>query len=198
MKTVEVEWHPKTLKNISQIPKDGVEFAFVDEKFKQSHQLVWCKDFLQDVIAAVVQKKKISIYGFSFDPEKNTISMDRTRILIANHKDENFEQRVLNCQKFLKEFEAKLGLKRTRVFKCTSSPPTYKKSGVFVLESSRRWLISPPMISLYSLFVRIGLVHNPEQTAQQTLDDVLSRKLKPYNHNGGNDNDANFLSNGKI
>ena len=39
---------------------------------------------------------------------------------------------------------------------------------------------APPMISLFVLMLRIGLMHKANQTSKKTLDDMLQNKIKPY------------------
>lgn len=202
-----IQWHPKSLK-ISQIPKDGMEFAFVSEDYKQIHQLVWCKDFMQDAIFAFVNKQAIEIYGFKYDPALDPpIFMDKTRMLICNWKDQEFETKLLkNCRDFINQFETALGFEELTTFeKCLNPPPIYRKSGVFIINASKRWMIAPPMVSLYTLLLRIGVVHTLNQKFMTTLEQIQSGSLKPYNWKPdtkgkyGNDhteNDADFLKNG--
>ena len=49
-----------------------------------------------------------------------------------------------------------------------------------MFEGSRRWISSPPMLSMYSLMIRIGFVHKIGTPFMQTLEDVKSGKTKPY------------------
>jgi len=204
---INVEWHPKTLKGISQIPKDGIEFAYVSEDNKQVHQLVWCKDFMQDAIFGFLNTTKTKIYGFEYDPDKNpSICKNKTKIMVCNWRDQNFEQKLLNnCREFLHGLECKMKMRKTTFSKCINPPPIYRKSGVFIVEGSPRWLIAPPMISLYTLMIRIGMVHTMGQKSMDTLNQVYERTLKPYNWKPDvegkygdvhEDNDADYLKNG--
>ena len=187
-----VNWHPKTQK-LYQIPKEGMEFAFVSEDFQQIHQLVWCKDFLQDAIWGHLNQKKVSIYGFTYDPETMPpLFMDKTRLLITNWKDQNFNHKLLNnCLPFLNAFEKKLKMQRTIVFKCQKTPTRYGKSGVWMLEGSKRWMKSPPMISLYTLLIRAGMIHEIGVCPLTTLQKIADKKIDPYfggdKHDGAKD-----------
>lgn len=202
-----VEWHPKTLKGISQIPKDGMEFAYVSEDYKQVHQLVWCKDFMQDTIFGSLHNTPFEIYGFKYDPAKNpAICKDKTRIMVCNWRDQEFEQKLLmNCKEFLHGIEKRLKMKNTIFEKCVNPPPIYRRSGVFIIEGSRRWMIAPPMISLYTLLIRIGMVHPIGQNVAQTLAQIYDGSLSPYNWKPDrntkwgeihDDNDSDNLQNG--
>lgn len=202
-----VEWHPKTLKGISQIPKDGMEFAYVSEDYKQVHQLVWCKDFMQDTIFGYLNNAQFEIYGFEYDPAKNpAICKDKTRIMVCNWRDQQFEQKLLvNCKEFLHGIEKKLKMKKTIFEKCVNPPPIYRRSGVFIIEGSRRWMIAPPMISLYTLLIRVGMIHPVGQDVEETLNQVRNQTLNPYNWKPDrttkwgeihDDNDSDNLQNG--
>jgi len=190
-----IEWHPKTQK-ICQIPKDGLEYALVSEDYRQVHQLVWCKDFLQDAIYGHINHKKINIYGFEYNPDTSPpIYLDQTRILITNWKDADFARKLLeNCQEFLHEIEEILKLRKTVIERCENPPPRYRKAGVFLLNGSKRWMHAPPMISLYTLLIRVGFVHPLGQSAQATLNQIKANKLIPYNHHPGKETDVDLVA----
>lgn len=207
IKERKVEWHPKTLKNISQIPSDGMEFAHVSDDYRQVHQLVWCKDFMQDTIFGFINQKEFDIYGFEYNPEKNPpICKDKTRIMVCNWRDHEFGTKLLNnCKEFLNDIETKMKMKKTIFEKCNCPPPIYRKAGVYIVEGSKRWMAAPPMISFYTLMIRIGMVHKLGQSAEDTLKQIQDGSLKPYNWKpdvqgkyglNHEDNDADQLKNG--
>jgi hypothetical protein len=180
----EIEWHPKTLRGISQIPQDGMEFAYVSEDYKQVHQLVWCKDFMQDTIYGSLNGVDFEVYGFKYDPDRNpAICKDKTRFMICNWRDHEFASKLLNnCAEFIHGIEKQLKMEKKTVFeKCINPPPIYRKSGVFIVEGSKRWMVAPPMISLYTILIRMGMVHPLGQDPMTTLQQILDKKLKPYN-----------------
>lgn len=189
-----IEWHAKTLK-ICQIPKDGLEYALVSEDYRQIHQLVWCKDFLQDAIFGHINKQRVAIYGFQYDPMNDPpVYMDQTRLVVTNWKDRKFEEKLLtNCQDFLHQIETMLKLKKTTIEPCADPPARYKKCGVFLLNGSKRWMSAPPMISLYTLLIRLGFVHPVGQSAIDTMIQIKDGKIAPYNHHPHKDTDANLL-----
>ena len=178
-----VEWHPKTIKGISQIPKDGVEFAFVSEDYRQVHQLVWCKDFMQDTIFGFLNDTQVQIYGFEYDPQKNpAICKNKTRLMVCNWRDQSFKQKFSNnCREFLHGLESLMKMRKSRFEKCINPPPIYRRSGVFIIDGSPRWMMAPPMISFYTLMIRIGMVHPLGQSSLKTLEKIRNGSLKPYN-----------------
>jgi len=181
IREIEVQWHPKTEK-LYQIPKEGMQYAFVSQDFKQIHQLVWCKDFLQDAIWGHLNQKKVSIYGFTYDPETMLpLYLRRTRLMVANWKDESLGPKLLNnCLPFLHAIEKRLGMRRTELFRCQKVPPRYSTAGVWLLEGSKRWMKSPPMISLYTLLIRAGMTHHPGKMPVMTLRHLADGTVRPY------------------
>lgn len=177
----EVKWHPKT-NRIAQIPKEGLEFAMLSPNYEQINQLVWCKDFMQDLIWSYLNNKEIDIYGFKYNPKNSPApSLSKIRLLVTNFKDHDFGEKLQsNVMPLLHEVEDRLKMPRTVLEKCQTTPPIYKKSGVWILNGSKRWLKATPMISFYTLLIRIGLVHNPANSLEQTLALIKDGKLASY------------------
>lgn len=192
-----IEWHAKD-RQLCQIPKEGLEYAWVSEDYKQIHQLVWCKDFMQDAIFGFLNKKRTLIYGFEYDPDTyQPLCMKQTRLIVANWKDPDFADHLhKNCIPFLHGIEAMLKMRKTKVEKCLDPPARYKKCGIYLLDGSKRWMHSPPMISLYTLLIRVGFVHDPQRTPMETLTQIRDRTIKAYNWKPGNEDDADFVTKG--
>lgn len=184
----DIKWHPKTNK-LSQVPKEGLEYALISKDYEQIHQLVWCKDFLQDAVFSQVTNQSIEIWGFTHDPKTSpAVDLSKTRIIVTNFKDSEFSVKLLSrCMPLLHHVEKRLRITKTTVFKCRRVPPIYNRAGVWLLEGNKRWLQSPPMLSFYTYLIRIGLVCEPNDTLEQTLDKLASGKIMPYY-----DNDEDF------
>jgi len=180
MKEVSITWKPKK-SSISQVHSSGLEYAFVSEDWKQVNQLVYCKDFMQDALCAVMNQKKMSIYGFSYDPKTSTpIYLKKTRLLVANWRDKTMPNRIENSIDFIRQIEKALKMSRTQVYSVTNLLPQFKKSGAYVYEAARRWQNSPPLISLYTLLIRVSLVHTAGQPYTDTIDKVCKGEIEPY------------------
>jgi hypothetical protein len=196
MRSRKVVWHPK-VKKLAQVASEGLEYAFVSKDYVQVHQLVWCKDFLQDALYSFLNKKKRSIYGFSYDPYADPpIYMGETRIMLANYRDKDFATKLtVNCKQFLNQIESHLRMTKTQFIKCCNPPKRYQRNGVFIARASRRWMKSPPMISLYTLLVRVGLVHNLGDTFEETIQKVKAAQTAAYNskHVDSYSNDSALL-----
>lgn len=187
-----VLWHPKTL-TINQIPSEGLEYAFLSEDYQQIHQLVWCKDFMQDAIFGYINQREVQIYGFKYDPKTMLpLYMDATRIMLVNWKDVRFGSKICNrLRPFLHAIEDQLKIPRTVFERCSNPPPRYRKSGVYIVNGDKRWMHSPPMISLYTLLLRVGMMHMPGRKPFETLQRIGEGRTKPYY----NKDDKRFVKN---
>jgi hypothetical protein len=184
MDQVQIQWLKDGSGHIAQIYSSGLEFCFVSDDMRQCHAFVYCKDFLQDVVHGFIHKKRASIYGFSYDPSTQPpLCMNMCRIALTNSSDKDFREKIPNVVDFVNQVAKKLHLKRTQAFEAIDPPKKYKKCGVFLLDGSSRWMNSPPMVSMYSLFVRCGFSHTKGKDFMETIDGIISGKIPPYQRN---------------
>lgn len=177
-----IQWK-NTSKNstILQIYSRGLEYALVSKNHEQCHPFVFCKDFLHDVLYSTINQKPISIYKFAFNPTEDHLPcLDKIRLLIANSKDKKFASKVPAILDFVNQIEESLKIKKSTARTCSNLPEIYKNSGVFLFEGSKRWLQSPPMISLYSLLLRVGICHTVGDSFSKTINGIESGTIKPY------------------
>lgn len=175
-----IVWHPASEIKILQIYNKGLEFALVSDNFEQCHPFVWCKDFLHDVIFATIHQKKFDIYRFFYDSERNPKAcLKEIRLLVTNSKDSKLPAKIEACIEFLNQIEEAFGIPNSKVRKCLKAPQQYKY-GVYLFQGNKRWLNAPPMISLYSFLIRIGLCHQVGTSYSTTINLVKSGIIKPY------------------
>lgn len=170
-----IKWYDSGYKNsnVLQIYKKGLEFAFLSNAYEQCHTFILCKDFLHDIIHANINNIPINIFNFSYNPYYDPkICLKELRLLVKNNSDNQFSDKLKNAIIFLNEIESKLEMKKTVLRSCENK--------TWLLKSSKRWMKAPPMISLYVLMLRIGLVHTPNKTAKETINDILKQKIKTY------------------
>ena len=173
-RSISIKWYDddKRNNNILQIYKKGLEFSFVSENNEQCHPFIFCKDFLQIVIFANIYNRIVSIFNFHYNPRKNPICLKEIRILLKNKSDKEFIDKIKNSIDFINQFEKKLQIKKTKFKIC--------EDNTALLIASKRWLKSPPLISMYMLLIRIGMVHKINKKTDFTINGILENKIKPY------------------
>ena len=155
-----------------------MEYAFISDDLKQCHNFVYCKDYLQDAIYSSINDKAIKIYGFSYD-RKKPLPKEKTRIAIGDKK-KDLTGLIPNMVGFLNQFSEKISLDKNTA--TAVEPPKEFSKGVFVIEGDPTWMISPPMISLYSLLIRVGL-SAPEGDFMDIIKKTIEGAIKPYQEN---------------
>jgi len=177
-----IKWKKTHLtQKILQVYSKGLEYALVSDEFEQCHDFVWCKDFLHDVVYSCINNRSFEIYKFRYDPNTSPKPcLNILRILLSNPKDKKFSSKIIDCLDFINQIEDRLTIKRTKVRKCSNPPFGYEKNGVFLFEANKRWLNAPPMLSLYSLLLRVGLSHNIGCPFYSTIEGIKLGAIKPY------------------
>lgn len=159
----------------SQIYSLGYEFAFMSRKtkrsaFEQATPFVYCKDFLHDAIWAYLNKSSVSIWSFKYDYAKNLpLLMDRTVLCFRNtqfaKKPEDFHKMMGPCLEFLQLCEKELGFERLTEIHQVENPD----GPCWLVLGDAGWQHAPTMISLYTLFIRLGCFHKPGDSLASTL-----------------------------
>jgi hypothetical protein len=169
---------------LSEIYSGGLQMAMAspadaDGVHSKATTFVTCKDFFQDAIRAMHIGKGQAIYGFRYTPGADpAISLDRARILVGNNTDPTFADKIVHVLDFLNQFERRIHVIRTRAFHCDPTPDKWKNSGgVFLFEGSGRWLIAPPMLSLYTLLIRCGFSHEKGKDFDDTCKGIIAGKI---------------------
>jgi hypothetical protein len=178
-----VEWFKKH-QILSQAISSGLEYAFVSADYKQCCPFVLCKDFLHDAVYNAIHNTKKSIYQFHYSPKDGHAAIDLTkmRIILANSCDRQLREKIPHCLDFIHQIERVLRMSLTTARECVDPPPKYAPGGVWLFESSRRWLAAPPMVSLYTLLARVGFSHTQGENFQSTIDKILSYSIQPYQY----------------
>jgi hypothetical protein len=175
-----VEWYKKAA-SLNQAICSGLEFAFVSKKFAQICPFVLCKDYLQDAVFNQLYKTKKTIYGFHFTPQNGfEIDMGKTRLVIANSQDKNLRTKIPALMDFLHQIEKLLKITKTQVRECAKPPIKYAAGGVWLLEGSKRWMHSPPMLSLYTMLIRVGFSHTAGNDFWNTINGVVGGSINAY------------------
>lgn len=172
-----VKWNSKS-SGLSQIYSRGLEICFLSNNFSQATSFVLCKDFLQDALMALHNDKPVSIFGFCYNPKKDMpICLDKTRVAIVN-RQRDISKDIVRCIELLNQVESELRLERTKFAKAPNPPKSY--NAAWILEGSCKWILAPPMISLYTLLIRSGMHHKRGNAWRRTIKDVMLSKIKKH------------------
>ena len=176
-------WFSET-QHLSQALGSGLEYAFVSDDYKQCCPFVLCKDFLHDAVYNRIHATKKSIYGYHCSSKEGhpPIDLEKMRVVLANSSDRKMREKIPNCLEFMHQVEKHLKMSLTVARECASPHPKYSGGGIWLFESTKRWLSSPPMVSLYTLLIRVGFSHPIGADFQSTIDKIIHYSLKPYQY----------------
>jgi len=166
---------------ILQIYNKGLEYSVLSDKYETCNPLVWCKDFLHDVVHSSLAKKSFEIYRLRYDPSINPKPcIKQTRILVANSRDIRMVKKIPSCLDFINQIEDKLNISHTIVRPCINPPVGYTKDNVFIFQGHKRWLFAPAMLSLYTLLIRVGFSHFLGKDYKSTILGLKEGLIKQY------------------
>jgi hypothetical protein len=188
-----------------QIYSMGYEFAFMSRvgrgnSFKQATPFVYCKDFLHDAIWAFLNKTNVNIYSFKYEFGKNPdLVMNRTVLAFRNtefkkkKKGEEFHAMMPACLEFLQLCDRQLGFRPTQIFEVS-----HNKGPCWLIVADPGWQHAPTMISLFTLFVRVGCFHTPGATLEETLALAEKGKISIGNGSGyAGNRDCSYIKQGR-
>jgi hypothetical protein len=168
MQNLKVNWYKNrnhSRQVIIQSISKGLQFAFLTDSNDQCDPFVFCRDLLQGYVKTAIHREKSKIY---------TPCLTRTRLLVTDNSFD-IESRIPGCLDFIHQIENELKIRPTKTIKC-------KKIGfsVFAFEASRRWIKSPPMLSMYTLLIRVGMSHTKGCFWRETVESIVCGKKSPY------------------
>lgn len=177
----EIIWKDIKTNKVLQLYNKGLEYCLLSDNYEQCHQFVWCKDYLHDVIYSKINNKPIKIFNFCFDPKKNNNpSIKKIKLCIADTKNKYLYDKIKHCIDLLNKIELKLCMKKSKYLLCKNIPKNYSNGSMIIIEGDKRWLSSPPMISLYSMLIRIGFCHSKSNSYKTTFKKIINKKLTLY------------------
>lgn len=175
-----------------------MEFAWANKKLQQCMRFTSCKDHLQDAVHS--HYKGVNTTQLYYPGTSPSLSFDRTRLIVANTaKPDTFADEIPLMVDLLNLFEKKLRLRKTKAFRISNPINEHKRCGAYLLESSAKWMIAPPMISLYSLLVRSSPGHNIGDTLEEAIVALREGegRLAANDHRGISHTDRNYFVGGQ-
>lgn len=130
----------------------GVEYCTLSKNNEAIHAFTYCKDFISDIFYGSRFQVPMKIYRFSWNPKTNKApSLYPAKMLIRDKKYKAMAPRAKNCQALLNLAEEALGISVPS--RCIG----LQDDGCIYVESpGLEWTESLPMISLWTLLMRIG------------------------------------------
>ncbi len=180
-------------KSLNQIYSVGIELAILNREDKMITPWVLCKDYLNDLFYGSLYDKKMSIYGFAFDPATMKADFGTSRLLIRNKSVDQKDMflRVQASVKVLKYFMKRWYEKPTLI----RVLGYYPENKAFVLTLPPEILLAPPMLSLFTLLVREGLKYTGKETPAKFLEKLMEVGKNGINSDSGgqHSNDRSYL-----
>ena len=174
---------------LSQIYSTGFEYSLVSENLEQCHKWVLCKDFMNDAVWGALNGKSCSIYGFSFNPDtmphpaykNNMLLIIRDNTRTAEELRKAIQQSII----FINKLDERMKFDKTIVEEVEYKDEKHKyNKPVFLFTLDKRWIHAPPLLSMITLFIRVGCHYDGTSGFHQA---VKSFKTK-ITHN-----DASYL-----
>jgi hypothetical protein len=175
-------------KNLAEIYSSGLQYAFVAPNGDQCHQFVYCKDFLQDCLGAIVNKTVASIYGFSYNPETNPpVDLEHTRIALTfSCSKEEFAGKMTKALSLVNEVEKAFGLSKSK----GKWVGEYKSNPVWLIVGDKQWMLAPPLLSLYTILLRLGSTYSGDDWVKF----LTTPQKGAYGQSEHDDRDSRYLS----
>lgn len=157
----------------------STKFAFVDKDnngvYTNAHPFVQCRDFLGDALLAQKEKKRKSIYGFTFDGKTQHFLEDKTRLVILLPNATTLEN-TLNNLGMLHELENIVGgICKTKISRIKDNP------SMLMVVGSNFWLKSIFNISLYSYLIKcLGYSLNHNQNIFENMLEIPGNNEYKY------------------
>jgi hypothetical protein len=126
----------------------------------------------REVIAETFMQHLNKNSGYALLPKP---SLEKTRLLVAYTDKKDLGLSLERALDFLHQIESQLGLIHTTMDQVEGLSPTV--GTVYLIEGSKRWTLSSPMLSLYMLILRNGDSHTIGDPYTQTLINPLKFEI---------------------
>lgn len=173
--------------DLSESYEDGFSYALCgspaeDGTVPQATPSVRCRDYVQNYIWATIHAEKAhkgDLKGLGLGGQPR-MSMDRLRVVLADDEVDRsyFLPAVGRSLAMLHWFEKGMGLLRTKSFAVANPRRGYARRCV-LLDASGVWLRASPLTSMFTLLVRLGLVHSRNRHPADTFKKILEGEAKP-------------------
>jgi len=149
-----------------------VKFAFLNKvknnKYKQIHTEIKCRDFLGDCLWGTTTRNKVNIYGFTFNPIKSIISQEGLFLSLLFPDNNSMSDFKTNFPT-LREKERQLGLVLSEMIETD-------KERTLIISADKVWQSAIWKLSLYTFYLKVISYETPScaEDPENGYLDVLS------------------------
>lgn len=143
--------------HLSQSYSSGFEYSIINDSGMLLMPFMTCKDYMNDFIWAVVNKRRASIYGLTVDPTKPDFKVNLKNLrIVVRDKNKNFEdfyKSIQNSINFINDSFKNLPtfpeIKILNYFK-------YDGNKGLVINLPLKYTLAGPIMSTFFLYLRSG------------------------------------------
>jgi hypothetical protein len=132
-----------------------IQFSLLATDNGLTYSISDCKEYILDHTLMTV---KPNVYTY------RKVYMDEVRLVVLKLNN------VLNVLEFVNLFEHKINFPLSIINR-------FNESEAVIFRGSKKWFMSPPMLSLYALLIRNGTNHILGDSLDKTLDDICKKNL---------------------
>lgn len=174
-----VKWLPG-VESLSKYRTNGLVFSFLSETHEQVAPFTTCRDYLHDIVFATINKWSRCYYE-SYETFMPKPSMSKIRIIVTNTSNSQTPCLTAKALKFINKIEDALSFEtKSTLFKVPNCPIAFSDVGVFVYTGDADWMLSPSLISLYALAIRVGFSAIDDEPFDKTIKDIIKGDLQPF------------------
>lgn len=143
---VEVDLSPIYTFRYIEIPKHGFSYLMLDENFRALHTPFKCKDYLHDIFYSEYTGRDAEVYGIEWEPGRLDIKQDYFKLALLGN---NLWERIPHMLSMIHDLEKAQDIPECRIHQG-------QNEGIIVLEFSKKWTTSGPLLSVLATAVRMS------------------------------------------
>ena len=157
-----------------EIPTHGFSYLMLDEENRALHTPFKCKDYLHDIFYSEYTKRNAEVYGIEWEPGRLNLNQDYFKLALLGGMANNLWERIPYMLNMVHDLEKAQGIPECRIHQG-------QHEGIIVLEFSKEWTTSGPLLSVLATAVRMAGGYSGEGIIEylkklQGLEDKLNTK----------------------
>jgi hypothetical protein len=143
-------------RGLNQVYSHGLEMTMLGPDFQIVFPWVFCKDYFNDVLYGLKHRRRLSIFGFKFDPENIPDGFaDELRLCFRWKKHSiTLRKASIVAAKIIRSIEQSLGIeKKTRLLRATRIGGEHGYTP-YIFIADKVWMQHPAFLAFYIVIVR--------------------------------------------